>query len=80
MQDHLYANPSRVGKTPALSECVVRFPDRRRTAIFILDADGGWLVLGPRGHGWLHGDRAAALDDAAWLSRNMGLPVREVAA
>jgi hypothetical protein len=29
-------------------------------------AEGGWLVIaGP--HGWLHGDRAAALRDKAWL-------------
>jgi hypothetical protein len=27
----------------------------------------GWLVVTPRGHGWVHGDRQSALDDKRWL-------------
>jgi hypothetical protein len=54
---------------------VIRFPARRYAAVWILEQDGGWLVLA-RNHGWLHGDRRAALTDAVWLSRNLGLPVR----
>lgn len=55
--------------------CVIRFPTQ---AIVIRRAtEGGWLVLGARGHGWLHGDRRSALEDAHWLARNLGLPVQE---
>jgi hypothetical protein len=59
---------------------IIRFPPRRRTAIFIICADdGGWLVLAGS-HGWLHGDYAAALTDARWLARNLALPIRSAAA
>jgi hypothetical protein len=34
--------------------------------------EGGWLVLGERGNGWLHGE------DAKLLSVNLNLVVREV--
>jgi hypothetical protein len=58
---------------------LVRFPPRRASAIFVCEEhDGGWLVLA-RGHGWLHGSRLDALDDAH-CSRNLGLPVRELVA
>ena len=53
---------------------VVRFPPR---AVFVAQADDGWLVL-VRGHGWLHGSRRSSIHDAYWLSRNYGLPVREI--
>jgi hypothetical protein len=62
----------------AMSANVVRFPARSVAAIFVMAAEDGWLVLAPRGHGWLHGDLRAALRDARWLSWNLGLPVREV--
>jgi hypothetical protein len=56
---------------------ILRFPARNAAAIFISKAvEGGWLVLA-RDHGWLHGDRRAALADAHWLAWNLGLPVRE---
>jgi hypothetical protein len=55
---------------------VVRFPTRRCAAVWILEHDGGWLVLA-RDHGWIHGDRRSALADAQWLARNLGLPMRE---
>jgi hypothetical protein len=56
---------------------VIRFPPRSAHCIRLLpEAGGAWLVLA-REHGWLHGDRRAALADARWLARNLGLPVRE---
>jgi hypothetical protein len=59
---------------------VVRFPPRRSAAVWLLQGrDGGWLVLA-RGHGWLHGSRLDALADARWLARNLGFPIRELAA
>jgi hypothetical protein len=33
---------------------------------------GGWYVIAPNGHGWLHGSRAAALEDKAWLAAQWG--------
>ena len=48
--------------------------------VWLLQAsEGGWLVLAGS-HGWLHGDRRAALADAHWLAWNLGLAVREVVA
>ncbi len=54
---------------------ITRFPARKSFAIWIASDEGAWLVLA-RGHGWLHGDKAAAVDDAAWLADNLGLPIR----
>jgi hypothetical protein len=34
----------------------------------------GWYVLLPNGHGWLCGDRAAALDEKHWHDRQWGRP------
>jgi hypothetical protein len=58
---------------------VIRFPPRRSSAIWILREGPAWLVLAPRGYGWLYGDRASALQDAHWLSQSLGAPIREVA-
>jgi hypothetical protein len=58
---------------------VVRFPPFRLAAVFVLNTADGWLVLVPRGHGWLHGDRRSALQDAQWLARNLELPIRGIA-
>jgi hypothetical protein len=41
----------------------------------IMRENGAWLVV-VGGHGWLHGDRRAALADARWLAGNFGLPIR----
>ena len=38
----------------------------------IRDPDGGWYVIAPNGHAWLHGDRAGALTDKGWLDRQWG--------
>jgi hypothetical protein len=53
-------------------------PDRRGRGIviaapivrIIADRGGGWLVVTPRGHGWLHGSRKDALRDQRWLTEN----------
>jgi hypothetical protein len=55
---------------------IVRFPDRRRVAILVLESVDGWLTLAPSGHGWLHSEREDALRDARWLAANYGLPIR----
>jgi hypothetical protein len=57
---------------------IVRFPLRRVGSILIVRERGGdgWLVLAGS-HGWLHGDRRAALADAHWMAWSLGLPVRE---
>ena len=56
---------------------VVRFPLRRIAAILVTrERNGeGWLALAGS-HGWLFGSRAEALQEAAWLARNLDLPVR----
>jgi hypothetical protein len=33
----------------------------------IPDDDGGWLVITPKGHAWLHGDRSSAIREKKWL-------------
>jgi hypothetical protein len=58
---------------------VVRFPPSRFAAVFVLSTADGWLVLTPKGHGWLHATLGAARADARWLSDNLGgLPIREL--
>ena len=57
---------------------IIRFPPRRPTVILLTSTEDGWVILAGS-HGWLHGDRTAALKDARWLARNLRLPVREVA-
>jgi len=53
---------------------IVRFPPRR-TAVWVLQDEGAWLVL-PGSNGWLHGDLRSAFAEAQWLSKNLSLPVR----
>jgi hypothetical protein len=56
---------------------VVRLHSRRAACIWVFRGnEGAWLVLLPNGHGWLHGDLDAALDDAEWLAENFGWPIR----
>ncbi len=57
---------------------IIRFPARRAMCVWLLEDDGGWLVLA-HGHGWLHGCFQDALADARWLARNFGLAIRRVA-
>lgn len=52
-------------------------PRFRRTAIHVArSSHGGWLTISGD-KGWLHGDRRGAVDDAFWMSRNLGLPILE---
>jgi hypothetical protein len=48
---------------------------RRSPPWITREASGAWLVLA-RGHGCLHGDSAAAFNDARWQAHNLGLPIR----
>jgi hypothetical protein len=58
---------------------LVRLPPRRLAAVFLFETGDGWLVLAPRGHGWLHGSLEDAMREAKWLAQNWSVPVREVA-
>jgi hypothetical protein len=59
-----------------LAMSVIRFPLRRIAAILVMrERNGGWLTL-VGSNGWLFGSRAEALQEAAWLARNLDLPVR----
>jgi hypothetical protein len=55
---------------------IIRFP--ARCVVIRKAPEGGWLVQGERGNGWLHGSHTAAVEDAAWLGKNLKLIVREV--
>lgn len=54
---------------------IERFPGRRAMCVWLLCVADGWLVSA-RDHSWLHGSYAAALADAEWMARNLGLPIR----
>jgi hypothetical protein len=56
---------------------IIRFPMRCTACIRLMrEASGAWLIIALE-HGWLHGDRRAAVADARWLACNLGLPVRD---
>jgi hypothetical protein len=64
-----------------VSATIIPFPTARRSrshrfAIVVHhDERDGWYVV--RGsHGWIHSDVASAWADAAWLSNNLGFPIR----
>jgi hypothetical protein len=61
-----------------MTAAIIRFPPRRASAIFVCAERGGdgWLAIAGA-HGWLFGSLAEARGAARWLSRNLGLPVRE---
>jgi hypothetical protein len=60
---------------------VIRFPLRRIASVLVVRERGGdgWLVLAGA-HGWLHGDRRSALEDAHWLRWNFSLSIQEIVA
>jgi hypothetical protein len=58
-----------------MTASVIRFPMRNAAAVFVMAAEDGWWVL-VRSHGWLHGNHAAAVEDAKWLAENYGMPIR----
>jgi hypothetical protein len=64
-----------------MNAAVIRFPPRRMAAVFICEerAGDGWLAIAGA-HGWLCGSLNEARAVARWLSHNLGLPVREIAA
>jgi hypothetical protein len=58
---------------------IIRFPPRSIGAVLICrerDGDGWITIVGS--HGWVFGTRADAIAEAHWLSRNLGLPIREL--
>jgi hypothetical protein len=59
---------------------ILRFPPRRISAVIICRERGGtgWLTIAGA-HGWLFGSLTDARAEAHWLSRNLGLPIRELA-
>jgi hypothetical protein len=58
---------------------VIPFPPRRRSPSILIcrerDGGGGWLVIAGS-HGWLHGSLLDAALEAAWLARDLDLPIR----
>jgi hypothetical protein len=46
---------------------------RLSVACIMRERDGGWLVVAPNGHAWLHGSREEALKEAGWLDRQYNL-------
>jgi hypothetical protein len=58
---------------------VIRLPIR--SCIWIIEnaEDAPWLVLAGN-HGWAHGDKQSAIDDAQWLARSFQLPIRSAVA
>jgi hypothetical protein len=58
-----------------MSAIVLKFPPPPIRVQRERDGDA-WLVLTPRGHGWLHGDFRAAMLDAQEVARGFGLTVR----
>jgi hypothetical protein len=61
-----------------MTALIIRFPEFH---VRVVPAnEGGWMVL-CRSHGWLHGDRNTAVEDARWIAAGYGTRVliREVA-
>jgi hypothetical protein len=62
------------------SAVILPFPPRGPFAVRVereQDSEG-WLVIA-RNHGWVHGDRRAALDDAKKIAAGYGTTVRSSA-
>jgi hypothetical protein len=55
---------------------IIRFPSRAPFNVVIQREGVAWLVTA-RGHGWLHGSKNSALNDAHWLARNHGTRICE---
>jgi hypothetical protein len=64
-----------VGATTMDESTIVRFPPRRSAAVWVVPIGQSWLVVAGA-HGWEHGTRDGADRDAAWLGKNLGVPVR----
>jgi hypothetical protein len=57
---------------------IIRFPARKAAAIFVTEAREGGVVVMAVEHCWLHGNSSGAFEDAEWLSKNLGMPIRVV--
>jgi hypothetical protein len=55
---------------------IIEFPPPRSFSVRIMREAKAWLVL-CRENGWLHGDRTAALVDAAEIAAGFNLTVKE---
>jgi hypothetical protein len=55
---------------------ILRFPVREFVRVQYASDGDGWLVLTHRGHGWLHGDHAAAIRDAKEVAIGFGVIMR----
>jgi hypothetical protein len=55
---------------------IIPFPHRLPPSVIVMREEAAWLVVAGS-HGWLHGDHRVAMQDARWLARNLGLPIRE---
>jgi hypothetical protein len=73
--DSLFGSP--LWHKPKQTGVILPFPARGPFAVRVeCESDGDeWLVLA-RNHGWLHGDRCAALRDAYQIARGFGVAVR----
>jgi hypothetical protein len=62
-----------------MTACIIQFsiPCRSPFAVHVTREESAWLVLVGE-NGWAHGDRAAALRDARWLSKNLALPIQDI--
>jgi hypothetical protein len=53
---------------------IIPFPPRGPFAIHVKRIESCWLVL-CRDHGWIHGDRFAAIEDANSIAAGFGVTV-----
>ncbi|MGA7737352.1 MAG: hypothetical protein WCB22_18195 [Pseudolabrys sp.] len=53
---------------------IIPFPPRAPFAVRVQPDDDGWLVV-CRSHGWLHGNRLAALADANAIAQGFGASI-----
>jgi hypothetical protein len=62
-----------------MSARIIPFQQWRRApfAVELMRENEAWLVR-VRSHAWVHGDKHSALRDARRLSRNFGIPIKEV--
>ena len=59
----------------AMTAQVIQFPPRAAFVVYVVNDADGWLVLTPRGHGWLHSDQREAVEDATTIGAGFGIPV-----
>jgi hypothetical protein len=57
---------------------IIQFPQRGPFAVHVEREGAAWLVV-CRDHGWLHGDRREALEDAQDIADGFGVAVKVTA-